>query len=153
MMFYATSQEQQEVDFWASERREFAEQAAANERASRQNVEVFTRMFLTLGADAVKLAGGGHDMELGEAKDRAAARWSHLLDLEAQVVREEANLAVRPSKRPPQPGDDLLADEVLKRQAEAFAAQTAGRRDQVAVLKAQAKAERAELESFIVRRK
>jgi hypothetical protein len=149
---YLTSQERQQADAWAAEQRRVVEQAAQAEEARKKNIQVFVQMLLGLGPDCIKVAGSNHDAELAEARGLAANRWSALLDLEAQVQREEQNLALRPKKRPPAPGDDLLADEVIKRQEEAFAAQTAGRRDQIVLLKQQAKAQRAELESFIVRR-
>ena len=90
---------------------------------------------------------------MAEAKALAAHRWSKLLDLEAQVQREEQNLAARPKKRPPQRGDDMLANEVITRQEAAFATETAGMRAAIGQLKAQAKAERKELESFIAKRR
>ena len=47
----------------------------------------------------------------------------------------------------------MLADEVIKRLESAFEDETKGRRDGLEVLKAQAKAERKELESYITKRR
>jgi hypothetical protein len=46
-------------------RREQAERSAADAEARRKNVELFTAMFLGLGADAMKLDDNRHDSELG----------------------------------------------------------------------------------------
>jgi hypothetical protein len=64
------------------------------------------------------------------------------------VQRDEQNLAARPKKRPSEPGDDMLASEVIKRQEAAFEEETKSRRESLAALKDQAKAERKQLESF-----
>jgi hypothetical protein len=109
-------------------------------------------LFLGLGADCVKLDGSRHDAEWAEAKALAAHRWSRLLDLEGQVQREEQTLAARPKNRPKAPSDDLIASEVIERMATAFAQETDGMRAGVEQLKEQAKRERRELESLIVRR-
>jgi hypothetical protein len=147
-MYYATTEERQQQDAFVARQRQMQEQAAAGERASRSNVEIFTKLFLGLGADAMKLAGTRHDAELAEARGLAAARWNQLLSMEAQVIHDEQQLAARPKKRPAQPGDDLLADEVIKRQEQAFEDQTRARRDSLEQLKEQAKRERKELESL-----
>jgi hypothetical protein len=65
-------------DVFDQRQREVAEQQAANDRGRRQNVEMFTTMFLGLGADVIKLAGSRHDEELAEAKALAASRWDRL---------------------------------------------------------------------------
>lgn len=55
-----------------------------------------------------------------EARGLAAHRWSRLFDLEAQVQRDEQKLVARPKKRPAQHGDDMLANEIIKRLETAF---------------------------------
>lgn len=135
-------------DMFEAQQRQIAEQAAANERGRRQNVETFTNMFLSLGADVVKLAGTAHDAELIEARGLAAYRWEQLLGMEAQVGREEQALALRPKKRPRELGDDLLAAEAIKRFEQAFEDQTKHRVGSLAELKKLAAAERNALESF-----
>lgn len=62
-------------------------------------------------------------------------------------------LAALPKKRPAAPGDDMLASEVIERLNRAFEEESKGRRDGFEVLKAQAKHERAELESYITKTK
>jgi hypothetical protein len=137
------------TDLIAQQQRKMAERAAAGERARVANVHRFIEMFLTLGPDAAKLDGSRHDSELAEAKASAASRWTRLFDLESQVQREEQAVAARPKMRPAAPGDDLLPDRTLAERDRAFEEETKGRRDGLEVLKAQAKRERAELESFI----
>jgi hypothetical protein len=136
------------IDTLARRQQEIAEQAAAGERARVANVNRFVEMYLTLGPDATKLDGSGHDAELAEAKAIAAARWFNLFGAEAQIQREEAALASRPKKRPIQPGDDLLPDRTLEQQGRAWEDETKHRRDSLATLKDQAKTERKQLESF-----
>ena len=89
-------------------------------RAREQNVTIFTRMFLSLGPDVLKLDGTRHDAEMMEARGHAASRWARLLDLEAQVQRDEAALASRPKKRPTQPGGDTLPQRTLAERDRAF---------------------------------
>jgi hypothetical protein len=50
--------------------------AAAAEEAHKANVSLFTKVFLSLGAAAIKVVGSSHDAELAEAKGLAAARWN-----------------------------------------------------------------------------
>jgi protein-disulfide isomerase-like protein with CxxC motif len=92
-----------------------AAQAAgdAQARASRKDVRVFAEMFLALGSDCIKIAGTAHDAELAEAKGLAAARWNQLLELEAQIPREEARLATMERGRVPDPADEFTGPEVL----------------------------------------
>jgi hypothetical protein len=45
-----------------------------------RNVELSTKMFLSLGPDVMKIDGTRHDAELAEAKASAAHRWGQLLD-------------------------------------------------------------------------
>lgn len=83
--------------------RDFQEAArleAETARAREQNVGIFTRMFLSLGPDVLKLDGTRHDAEMMEARGHAASRWARLLDLEAQLQRDDAVLAGRRSARP-----------------------------------------------------
>ena len=60
-------------------------------------------MFLSLGPDVLKLDGTRHDAEMMEASGHAASRWARLLDLEAQLQRDDAVLASRPKKGPAAP--------------------------------------------------
>jgi hypothetical protein len=64
------------------------------------------------------------------------------------VERDAAALAVRSSTRPPEPRDDFIAPEVVKRMETDYAAQTDGRRAALDDLREFAKRERKELESF-----
>jgi hypothetical protein len=130
--------------------REMAEQAATNERAYRSNVEIFTRMWLTLGSDVIKVADGSrHDQALAEAKSLAASRWNQLLSIEQQIVREEQLLAARPKTRPVQQGDDLLPDRTIDERNRQWLDEKKHRRGVLDGLKEQAKAERKELEALI----
>ena len=149
-MYYATTDERQQQDAYVTRQRQMQEQAAAGERAYRSNVEIFTKLFLCLGADAMKLAGTRHDAELAEARGLAAARWSQLLDAEAQCVRDEQKLNVRPKTRPAQPGDDLLPDRTIKERNADWDAQTKYLYAALADLKETTKAERRELERWRV---
>jgi hypothetical protein len=127
-----------------------AEEAAAGERAYRQNVAVFERMWLTLGSDVIKVADGTrHDQALAEAKSLAASRWNQLLNIEQQIVREEQILAKRGKKRPPAHDEELLPDRTVAQRDAAYLDETKHRQSALAELKEQAKAERRELESFI----
>ena len=74
--------------------------------------------------------------------------WARLLDQEAQVQRDEAALASRPKKRPTVPTDDTLPERTLAERDRAFEQETKVRRESLAALKDQAKAERRELESL-----
>lgn len=75
-MYYATTAELQQRDAFVARQRQMQEQAAANERAYRSNVNRFVEMYLTLGSDVIKIADGSrHDAELAEAKGLAASRW------------------------------------------------------------------------------
>jgi hypothetical protein len=75
-------------------------------------------------------------------------RWNRLVDLEAQVVREEGILAARPKIRPAQPGDEVLPDRMLKQRNAAWQDETKHKRGALAELKEQAKRERKELEAL-----
>jgi hypothetical protein len=135
-------------------RQQMEEQQREFERAYRQNVEVFTRMFLGLGTGCIVLAESSrHDQALAEAKSLAAHRWSQLLDMEQQIPREEARLAARPKTRPTMQGDDLLPDRTLEQRNADWQAETDHIRASLDALKEQAKVERRELESLIVNRK
>jgi hypothetical protein len=72
------------IDMFARDRQEMAEQAAAGERAQARNVETFTGMWLTLGADVITAAGSCHQEELAEALGIASHRWDQLLHMEAK---------------------------------------------------------------------
>ena len=136
------------IDLIARHRQEMAEQAAAAERGRKQNIELFTKMWLTLGSDVLQLDGNRHDAELAEARGLAVARWSQLIDMEQQIVREESALATRPKDRPAQPGDEVLPDRTLKQRDAEWQEATKYRRVLLGELKDQAKAERKELESL-----
>ena len=138
------------VDAYELHAQQMSEAEANAERARKQNIETFQRMWLTLGPDVVKVAGTGHDPELAEAKSLAAHRWNVLLNQEAQIVRDEQALAGRPKKRPPQPGDDLLPDRTLEQRIAAWDDETKGLRENLAALKEITKIERRELESWRV---
>ena len=65
---------------------EAQEATVRNEEAHKANVKLFAEMFLSLGADCIKVAGSSrHDAEFAEARGLAANRWSRLLDQEAQI--------------------------------------------------------------------
>jgi hypothetical protein len=136
-------------DLFARHQQEMQEQAAAGERAYRQNVNRFVEMFLSLGPDCIKIAEGTRfDGQMTEAKGLAASRWHQLLSMEQQVVREEEILAARPKTRPAQPGDETLPDRTLEQRNADWQVQTKDIRAGLADLKEQAKRERRELESF-----
>jgi hypothetical protein len=136
--------------------RDFAVAQAAGEklaRATRRNVELFTQMFLGLGADCLKITGTAHDAELAEARGLAAWRWNQLLGMEEQIGREEQQLALRPKKRPTQPGDEVLPDRTLAQRDAGWLDETKYKHVTLADLKEQAKRARAELESFVTKRR
>jgi hypothetical protein len=132
------------------QRQQMEEQQREAEHASRRNVEVFERMFLSLGVDAIKAAGSSHDSELAEARALAADRWSRLLDLEAQVQRDEQLLAAR-GKRPADPADKMLAPEVVRRMEKEYEAQTKFRAESVKQERELAVSTRKELEAFVTK--
>jgi hypothetical protein len=72
---------------------------------------------------------------------------------EQQIERDQQILASRPRKRPTQPGDDMLADEVIKRLETQFAAEVDVMRVGLEELQVEAKRERKEIESFIAKRR
>ena len=135
-------------DAFAARQREMQEQAAAGERAYRSNVNRFVEMWLSLGSDVTKLEGTRHDGELLEARGLAAHRWGQLLGMEEQIGREEQQLALRPKKRPTQPGDEVLPDRTLAQRDAGWLDETKYKHAALADLKEQAKRERRELESF-----
>jgi hypothetical protein len=142
------------LDLIARHQQEMAEQVAADERAYRSNVTRFVEMFLSLGADVVKIAEGTRfDGQLTEAKGQAAWRWNQLIGMEQQIVREEQQLALRPKKRPAQPGDEVVPDRTLAQRDAQWLDETKHRRDALAGLREQAKRERRELESYIKSRR
>jgi hypothetical protein len=141
------------IDLVARHQQELAEQATQGERARVANVQRFTQMWLTLGADCIRAAGSGHQDELTEALGLATHRWSRLLDMEAQVQRDEQQLATRGKKRPPAHDEQLLPDRTVAQRDRAYLDETAHRRAALSELKAQAKHERADLESFVIKSK
>jgi hypothetical protein len=150
-MYYATTEELQQRDAAVQAQQELRKRAAAAEEAHKSNVSLFERMFLSLGSDAIKVAGSSHDAELAEARALAAGRWGKLLDLEAQVQRDEQLVAAR-GKRPGNPGDKMLADEIIRRMDDEYEAQTKSRRESVKQERELAVSTRKELEAFIVKR-
>jgi hypothetical protein len=137
------------TDLFAKHQQELTEQQRAGERAYRSNVSRFVEMFLSLGADCIKIAEGTRfDGQLTEAKGLAASRWSQLLALEQQVIREERILAARPKTRPAQPGDEVLPDRTIDERNRQWQDETKHKRGALAELKAQAARERAELEAL-----
>jgi hypothetical protein len=137
----------------AARQRQAQEQAASAERGRKQNIELFTKMWLSLGADVLKLEGTRHDQELAEAKGLAAYRWNQLHQMEQQVVREEQLLATRPKTRPAQFGDEQLPDRTLDERNRQWQDETKHRRAALSELKEQAKTERQLLESLVTKRK
>jgi len=71
--------------------------------------------------------------------------------MEQQVQREQQNLDARPKKRPVSAADDTLPDRTIEKQDRAWEDETKSRRDSLAGLKDQTKAERKQLESFITK--
>jgi hypothetical protein len=136
-------------DALIARQQEMAERAVADEAARRANVETFTKMFLSLGPDCIKIAEGTRfNEQLAEAKSSAAARWSRLVGMEAQAEREAATLASRPKKRPPSATDDTLHDRVLERQDKEWIEKTRYLQTSLADLRKSAAAERKDLESY-----
>lgn len=140
------------IDVLARRQQEMAEQAAAADAAHKANVNRFVELWLSLGADILKVAGSNrHNAELAEAQGLAAARWNGLVGMESQIQREEAALAIRPKNRPTQPGDDELPDRTLKQRDAEWQDKTKYLRDSLAALKAEAASERRLLESYITK--
>jgi hypothetical protein len=98
-------------------------------------------------------ANSSHRAELDEALGLAAHRWEQLLSMESQVQGEEQQLAARPKSRPPQPGDDTLPDRTIEKQAREWVDATKHRRESLAALRDQARAERQELEGYMAGRR
>jgi hypothetical protein len=136
------------MDGYQQRQLEMQEQAARDAVARKRNVEVLTRMWLTLGPDVMKFVGTAHDMELAEARGLASSRWFRLLDLEQQILRDEAALASRPKTRPAQLGDDVLPDRTIASRTAAYADETKARIAQLADEREQAKNERRSLEGL-----
>jgi hypothetical protein len=89
---------------------------------------------------------------LAAGKAAAAARWEQLLNLEAQVPREEANLAAPERGRVPDPNDEFAPRELLAKKDADHRNRVEARRDGLKQLKEEAKRERQELESYITKR-
>jgi hypothetical protein len=112
------------------------------------NVQRFVQMWLTLGQDCIPAAGSGHRPEIDEALGLATHRWGRLLDMEAQIIREEQTLAARGKTLPTQPGDEMLPDRTISQRDAAYLDETKHRKAALAELKEQAKREREELEAL-----
>jgi hypothetical protein len=136
-----------QVDQLERQQREMREAEANAERGRAENVRIFTMLFLGLGADTMKLDGTSHDQELLEARGLASSRWHRLLDMEAQVGRDEQALALRPKTRPAELGDDALPDRTIAARGQAYVDETKARIAQLADLRELAKNERKALES------
>jgi hypothetical protein len=130
---------------------EAAKQQEEFEQAHQRNVTTFVAMFLSLGPDCTKIAGTAHDAELAEAKGIAASRWSQLLDLEQQIPREEANLAVLERGRVPDPTDEYAPKELLAKKDADHRSRVESRRAGLKQLKEEAKRGRKEPESYQVK--
>jgi hypothetical protein len=140
-------------DALAARQREMEEQVRAAEEGRRKNVALFERMWLTLGADCIRAAGSQHQVEVAEALGIATSRWSRLLDMEQQVIREEALLANRPKNRPTELTDDTLPDRTLEKRNADWQEQTKHMRAAHAELRKLAEEERRELESLTIKSK
>jgi hypothetical protein len=135
-------------DVLAARQRQLEEEARAAEVGRRKNIAILETMWLSLGPDVLKFEGTRHDAELAEARGLAMSRWARLLDLDAQVIREEQQLASRPKNRPAQQGDDVLPDRTIDERNRQWQDETTHRKGTLADLKEQAKRERKELEAF-----
>jgi hypothetical protein len=78
-----------------------------------QNINRFVEMWLSLGPAVVNAVTSQHQVEVGEALSIASARWARLLDLEAQLSREQARLAALERGRVPDAEDAYASGEVL----------------------------------------
>jgi hypothetical protein len=133
--------------------REARETAAALVRGREKNIRIFEAMWLGLGADVLRCSNQSHRSEADEALALASHRWNRLLDLEAQVAREQEILATRPKKRAAEPNDRMLAPEVVARLGSDYEQQTKSMQDELTELRKQAAAERKILEAFITTKK
>jgi hypothetical protein len=140
-------------DQYAQMQQQQQEQAAAAERARKRNVETFTQMWLTLGQDCIPAAGSQHQAEVAEALGLATHRWGRLLDMEQQVIREEQQLASRPTNRPAERTDDTLPNRTLEKRNADWQEQTKHMRAAHEELRKLAETERKELESFVTKRR
>ena len=140
-------------DLAERQRQQMAEQAAAAEAAHKANVNRFVELWLTLGADILKLEGTRHDAELAEAKGLAATRWNVLLGMESQIQREEATLATRPKKRPISAMDDTLPDRTIEKQEREWQDKSTYLHATLADLRKSAATERKDLQSYTAKRR
>jgi hypothetical protein len=124
---------------------------ASDERARVRNTARFVEAFLTIGPDCSKLETSNWDAQILEAKAKAAARWHHVFALEAQVLRDQQALAARRQNRPDQPGDRMLADEVVARLGKDWTNETEEMRKALKLVKEEALRARKELETYIVK--
>ena len=132
---------------------EAAKQQQEVTQVRRNNVQTFTRMWLSLGADVLRAANNTHADEINEALGIAAGRWSQLLDMEAQVPREEARLATMERGRAPDPADEFSPKELLDKKDKAHRERVEGTRSSLKQLKEEARRVRRELESFQAKRR
>jgi hypothetical protein len=119
----------------------------------QRNVTRFVEMWLSLGRDVLAAGGNQHSAEIAEALGLAAAKWAQLLDLEAQLPREQARLAALERGRVPDAEDAYASGEVLAKKDAAHREQVEGLRASIKEMTQQAKAERKALEAYIVKPK
>jgi hypothetical protein len=81
-------------DLFERHRQQIEEQQREFERGRVSNTQRFEQMWLSLGSDVIRAARSSHQPEIAEALGSAVRRWELLLNLEAQIPREEAHLAV-----------------------------------------------------------
>jgi hypothetical protein len=141
------------TDLFARHQQELAEQAAQGERARVANIQRFTQMWLTLGQDCIPAAGSQHQAEVAEALGIATSRWSRLLDMEQQVIREEQQLSSRPKNRPAERTDETLPDRTIEKRNADWQEQTKHMRAAHEELRKLAETERKELDSFVTKRR
>jgi hypothetical protein len=136
------------MDGYQQRQLEMQEEAARNEAARKQNIAVLERLWLGLGPDILKFVGTAHDAELAEARGLASSRWHRLLEMEAQVGRDEQALANRPKQRPAELSDNVLPDRTIASRTAAYADETKAPIAALADLRELAKNERKALEAL-----
>jgi len=141
------------MDLIARHQQEMAEQAAADERSRKNNIETFLRMWLSLGADCIKAVGSSHADEINESLGLASYRWEQLLGMEAQIPREEAKLATLERGRVPEPADEFTPKELLAKKDAAHRDREESTRSSIKQVKEEAKRVRKELESYTAKRR
>jgi hypothetical protein len=136
-----------------AQERQQREEAAALVLGHQKNVAIFEKLWLSMGADVLKCSNQSHRAESDEGLALAAHRWNRLLDLEAQIVREQQALAARSKKRPGEPNDRMLAPSVVTRLGREHEQQTKGMQEELTEIRKQATAERKALEALVTTKK